>query len=93
VRVEHGVFAFLTVCLPATAKRGKLVGISTHIGKVAIDPAHHQLIFDVEVCSFPNWEGKRQLRDYTYKDGVLSYAVTAYGDGTTAYSVWRRITE
>jgi hypothetical protein len=73
--------------------RAALVGISTHIGKVAIDPAHHQLIFDVEASSFPNWEGKRQLRDYTYKDGVLSYAVTAYGGGTTAYSVWRRVAE
>jgi len=72
--------------------RAALVGISTHIGKVSIDPAHHQLIFDVEAASFPNWEGKRQVRDYTYKDGVLSYAVpaSASGSGTTAYSVWKR---
>ncbi len=74
--------------------RAALVGISTHIGKVSIDSAHHQLIFDVEAASFPNWEGKRQVRDYTYKDGVLSYAVpsSASGSGTTAYSVWRRAT-
>ena len=72
--------------------RAAVVGISTHIGKVAIDPVHHQLVFDVESASFPNWEGKRQVRDYTYKDGVLSYAVpaSASGSGTTAYSVWRR---
>lgn len=75
--------------------RDALVGISTHIGKVSIDPAHHQLIFAVEGASFPNWEGKRQVRDYTYKDGVLSYAVpaSASGSGTTAYSVWRHVTE
>jgi hypothetical protein len=75
--------------------RAALVGISTHIGKVAIDPARHQLVFDVEGASFPNWEDKRQVRDYTYKDGVLSYAVpaSASGSGTTAYSVWRRVTE
>lgn len=72
--------------------RAALVGISTHIGKVTIDPAHHQLVFNVQSSSFPNWEGKRQVRDYTYKDGVLSYAVpaSASGSGTTAYSVWRR---
>jgi hypothetical protein len=33
------------------------------------------------------------VRDFTYQDGVLSYAVppTASGNGSTAYSVWRRI--
>lgn len=73
--------------------RAALLGISTHIGKVAIDQAKHQLVFDVEAASFPNWEGKRQVRDYTYKNGILSYAVpaSASGSGTTAYSVWRRV--
>ncbi len=73
--------------------RSALVGISTHIGKVTIDPSRHQLVFDVQAASFPNWEGKRQVRDFTYQDGVLSYAVppTASGNGSTAYSVWRRV--
>jgi len=72
--------------------RSALVGISTHIGKVTIDRSRHQLVFDVQAASFPNWEGKRQVRDFTYQDGVLSYAVppTASGNGSTAYSVWRR---
>ena len=73
--------------------RAALVGISTHIGKVTIDRTKHQLIFEVDAASFPNWEGKRQIRDYTYKGGVLSYAVpaSASGSGTTAYSLWRRV--
>lgn len=73
--------------------RAALVGISTHIGKVAIDRARHQLLFDVDAASFPNWEGRRQVRDYTFENGVLSYAVpaSASGNGTTAYSVWRRL--
>jgi Lipocalin-like domain len=72
--------------------RVALVGISTHIGKVSIDEAHHQLIFDVQAASFPNWEGKRQVRDFTFKDGLLSYSVpaSASGSGTVAYSLWRR---
>jgi hypothetical protein len=73
--------------------RAALVGISTHIGKVTIDRSRHQLVLDVEAASFPNWEGNRQVRDFTYQDGVLSYAVppTASGNGSTAYSVWRRV--
>lgn len=72
--------------------RAALIGISTHIGKVSIDASRHQLVFDVQGSSFPNWEGKRQVRDYTFEKGVLSYAVpaSASGSGTTAYSVWRR---
>ena len=69
-----------------------LIGISTHIGRVTIDQARHQLFFDVDAASFPNWEGKRQVRDFTYENGLLSYAVpaSASGSSTIAYSVWRR---
>lgn len=72
--------------------RQAVVGSSTHFGKVMIDNAKHQLVFDVEAASFPNWEGKRQVRDYTFKDGTLSYAVpaSASSSGIIAYSVWRR---
>jgi hypothetical protein len=73
--------------------RQAVLGSSTHFGKVSIDRARHQLDFDLEAASFPNWDGKRQVRDYTFKDGVLSYAVpaSAYGGETVAYSVWRRV--
>jgi hypothetical protein len=69
-----------------------LIGISTHVGRVTLDQARHQLVFDVEAASFPNWEGKRQVRDFTYENGLLSYAVpaSASGSATTAYSIWRR---
>lgn len=71
--------------------RQAVLGSSTHFGTVAIDAAKHQLIFNLEAASFPNWEGKSQRRDYTYKDGVLSYAVPASAsNGTIAYSIWRR---
>jgi len=73
--------------------RDAAIGSSTHYGTVRIDPVHHQLIFAVEAASFPNWNGKTQVRDFTYRDGLLSYAVpaSASGNGTVAYSVWRRI--
>ena len=72
-----------------------MLGSSTHFGRVNIDAAANQLQFDVEASSFPNWEGKRQLRNYTYADGVLTYSVpaSASGNGTGAYSVWRRVSQ
>ncbi|CAM3250611.1 Lipocalin-like domain-containing protein [Sphingomonas antarctica] len=74
--------------------RQAVVGSSTHFGVVTIDRAKHELVFDVKAASFPNWEGKRQVRDYTFKDGLLSYAVpaSASSSGIVAYSIWRRIT-
>ncbi|WP_222950669.1 lipocalin-like domain-containing protein [Sphingomonas sp. JC676] len=73
--------------------RQAVVGSSTHFGTVTIDSAKHQLVFDVKAASFPNWEGKRQVRDYTFKDGLLSYAVpaSASSSGIVAYSIWRRV--
>ncbi|MBO9623734.1 MAG: lipocalin-like domain-containing protein [Sphingomonas sp.] len=73
--------------------RQAVVGSSTHFGTVTINRARHQLVFDVKAASFPNWEGKRQVRDYSFKDGLLSYAVpaSASSSGIVAYSVWRRV--
>jgi hypothetical protein len=75
--------------------RAAALGSSTHFGRVTLDGAKHQLLFDVEAASFPNWESKRQVRDYTYTGGVLSYAVpaSASGNGTISYSVWRKVAD
>lgn len=69
-----------------------IVGASTHFGIVSVDSARHQLVFDVQGSSFPNWEGKRQTRDYTLKAGLLEYAVpaSASSSGVIAHSLWRR---
>jgi len=75
--------------------RAAVIGSSTHFGRVTIDPARHRLIFAVEAASFPNWEGKTQVRDYSFEDGLLSYAVpaSASSSGVVAYSLWRRAAE
>ena len=64
-------------------------------GRIRSQKGKHQLVFRLEAASFPNWEGATQVRDYTYRDGLLSYAVpaSASGSGTIAYSVWRRAPE
>lgn len=72
--------------------KSAVMGSSTHTGRVEVDPDHHKLIFKIETSSFPNWEGTQQVRDYTFKDGTLTYSVpaSASGNGTIAYSVWTR---
>lgn len=73
--------------------RAAVLGSSTHFGRVRALPDGKTLIFAVETASFPNWEGKEQRREYTYRDGVLSYAVpaSASGNGTIAWSLWRKL--
>jgi hypothetical protein len=73
--------------------RAAVLGSSTHFGRVRALPDGRTLIFDVEAASFPNWEGKQQRREYSFSDGVLSYAVpaSASGNGTIAWSLWRRL--
>lgn len=72
--------------------REAVLGSSTHTGRVSVDAEKAQLTFDVETASYPNWEGRKQVRDYTFKDGLLTYAVpaSASGNGTIAYSIWRK---
>lgn len=72
--------------------REAVIGSSTHTGRVSLNAASGQLIFDIEAASYPNWEGQRQVRDFTYKEDLLTYVVPAKasGDGTVAYSIWRR---
>ena len=75
--------------------RQAVLGSSTHFGRVRAEPIEHRLVFDVEAASYPNWEGRRQVRDYRYADGLLHYAVpaSASGNGTVAHSVWRRVAD
>ena len=69
------------------------IGISTHIGHIKIDQAKHQLIFEIEGASFPNWEGKRLVRDFTFENELLSYVGPASLSGSLAYTTWRRATD
>ncbi|WP_208932653.1 lipocalin-like domain-containing protein [Rheinheimera sp. F8] len=70
-----------------------VIGSSTHFGTISLDPTAQQLVFHIEAASYPNWNHTTQVRDFTLKNNVLSYAVpaAASGNGTIAYSVWRRL--
>jgi len=73
--------------------REATLGSSTHTGHLLVDSAQGKLIFKIETASFPNWEGTQQVREYTYKNGTLTYQVPAgaSGNGTIAYSIWQRL--
>jgi hypothetical protein len=73
--------------------REAVLGSSTHFGRVRIDAARRQLVFEVEAASWPNWEGRQQVRDYRFEGGLLSYQVpaSASGNGTVATSIWRKV--
>jgi hypothetical protein len=75
--------------------REAVLGSSTHFGRARVDAAQGKLMFDVEAASYPNWEGKQQIRDYTYENGLLTYQVpaSASGNGTIAYSIWRKVSQ
>lgn len=72
--------------------REAVMRISAHTGRVRLDPASGTIVFDVAQSLFPNWEGKRQVREYELKGAVLTYRVpaSATGNGTVAISQWRK---
>jgi hypothetical protein len=72
--------------------RAAALGSSTHTGRIEVDATHRKLTFKIATSSYPNWEGTEQVRDYTFDDGTLTYSVpaNASGNGTVAYSIWRR---
>ena len=82
---------------PAKAKasaqeyRAAVMGSSTHYGTLAVEPAKHQLVFHIEVASFPNWEGQQQTRAFELHGDTLSYRVPPRPNGDVPISVWRRI--
>lgn len=72
--------------------REAAMGSSTHTGRITVDAANNKITFKIETASYPNWEGTQQVRDFTYKNGILTYQVpaSASGNGTIAYSIWKR---
>lgn len=68
-----------------------LLGISTHIGRCAIDPGGTTLTFHIERSAYPNWEGTTQVRHFTLHADELAYQVPALEGGNAPISVWRRV--
>ena len=69
-----------------------ILGLSTHTGRITVDPAAHNLKFEIENAAYLNWEHTTQVREYTLTGDELFYQVPATaGAGTAAASLWRRV--
>jgi len=70
-----------------------VLGMSSHIGRCAIDPVANTLDFHIEAAQYPNWNGTEQKRQFTLNGDDLSYQVPTSASGTVSVpiSVWHRI--
>lgn len=62
------------------------LGMSAHFGTFQLDAAHGTLTFNIESASFPNWEGSRQVRQFTLVGDTLSWRVPPRPDGSVPES-------
>ena len=64
----------------------------SYCGEYVIE--HDDIIHKVEVCSFPNWIGSDQRRNFEFKDGRLFLSVQGLKvdkGQVTAYLVWEPV--
>jgi len=69
-----------------------LLGISTHTGRIVLDPTNQLLVFQIEFAAYPNWDHTEQKRKFQLANGELTYQVPATSaGGISPVSVWRRV--
>jgi hypothetical protein len=66
-----------------------VAGSLAHFGKYTADDK--KFTFQVETCTFPNWDGTTQERPYTVTSEELKYSTAAASGGGRAELVWRRV--
>jgi Lipocalin-like domain len=70
--------------------KSAVMGISSHFGTINIDTSAHVLTFNIDVASFPNWDGTEQKRNYELTHDELSYRVPPRPNGDVPVSIWRK---
>ena len=70
--------------------KSAVMGISSHFGTVDVDASAHVLTFNIDVASFPNWDGTQQKRTYELAHEELSYRVPPRPNGDVPVSIWRK---
>jgi len=72
--------------------RSSLLGISTHVGHIKLDPVNNTLQFNIDYAAFPNWDNTSQNRKFRLSGDELYYEVPVKSaTGTSAVSVWTRV--
>ena len=81
--------------IKGTPEENKMVVDSTiaHYGHYTIDDGGKTLTMNIEMSTFPNWDGTTQKRPLKVSGDQLSYTVPtpSTGGGTPVEIVWKRI--
>ena len=77
--------------LEATAEESKalLSGTLAHYGTYAEEG--NALVFHIERCTFPNWNGIEQRRSFALKGDELTYTTPGSTDAGPTQIVWKRL--
>jgi hypothetical protein len=75
-----------------TADENKAVvqGSISHFGRYTVNPAEKNIVFHIELSTYPNFNGTEQKRSFELVGDELKYTVPAFSGGGTAVAVWKR---
>jgi len=72
--------------------KGVVEGSIAHYGTYSVDDGGKVLTFNIEVSTFPNFDGTSQKRPFKVAGDLLTYTVTTVSTGGLANDVvWKRI--
>ncbi len=72
--------------------KGVVEGSIAHYGTYTVDDGGKAITFNIEVSTFPNFDGTSQKRPFKVAGDLLTYTVTtASAPGPAADVVWKRI--
>jgi hypothetical protein len=77
-----------------TAEENKAIvgGSIAQFGKYTVDAKDKTITFDIETCTYPNWDGTSQKRLLKVSGDQLIYTVSAPSSGGSAIDVtWKRV--
>ncbi|MEO8504922.1 MAG: lipocalin-like domain-containing protein [Acidobacteriota bacterium] len=73
--------------------RAAVLGMSSHIGHCALNPATGIATFRIDLASYPSLDGAVQQRQYKLEGDTFSYQIPAQagGNGNVPISVWKKV--
>ncbi len=77
--------------MTATPEENKAIvgGVVAHFGTYTV--ADNNLVFRIELASFPNWNGVEQKRAFTLNGDELKYTLATASGGGSVTLTWKRV--
>jgi hypothetical protein len=73
----------------ADENKAAVQGTIAHFGQYVVSGS--DIIFKIEISTYPNFNGTEQKRPFTLKGDELTYTVPAFSGGGSAVSTWKRV--